>query len=88
MNYMAAYELCKMVMDYTPLVISLNYNHGGTQYAMISYGVFTKNSTGDINGARIEKQVVIVSKHCASPLQINGMPFEIKSIYGLDSAEA
>lgn len=50
-----------MIMDYAPLVISLNYNYEGTQYAMISYGVFTKNSADDITGARIEKQVVIVS---------------------------
>lgn len=61
MNCLVTFELCKMVMDYAPLVISLNYNYEGTQYAMISYGVFTKNSAGDITGARIEKQVVIVS---------------------------
>ena len=40
---------------------------------MMSYGVFQKNGEGNISGARIVKQVVL----------INGMPFEIKSIYGM-----
>lgn len=61
LNYLIAFELTKSINDYSPLVISLNYTDNGQQYAMISYGVFTKNSAGDINGARIEKQVVIVS---------------------------
>jgi hypothetical protein len=47
---------------------------------MISYCVFTKNSNNDITGLRVLKQVVL----------INGLPFEIKSIYGMvedDNAE-
>jgi len=42
---------------------------------MISYGVFTKNGDNMINGAHLNKQVVL----------INGMPFEMKSIYGMET---
>ena len=55
LNLLVAFELTKSVNDYYPLVISLNYVDGGAQYAMISYGVFTKDGNGNINGARIEK---------------------------------
>ena len=55
MNYLAAYETGKSMNDYYPLIISLNYNHAGKQYAMMSYGYFTKNSSNEINGAHIEK---------------------------------
>ena len=55
LNYLVAFELSKSVNDYSPLVISLNYNDDGKQFAMISYGVFLKNSEGTITGARIEK---------------------------------
>ena len=55
LNYLVAFELTKSVNDYSPLVISLNYNDDGKQFAMISYGVFLKNSEGAITGARIEK---------------------------------
>jgi E3 ubiquitin-protein ligase MGRN1 len=47
---------------------------------MISYCVFTKNGNNEITGLRVLKQVVL----------INGLPFEIKSIYGMvedDNAE-
>jgi len=40
---------------------------------MISYCVFTIDSQKNITGARVIKQVVL----------INGLPFEIKSIYGM-----
>lgn len=40
---------------------------------MISYCVFTLDSAQKITGARVVKQVVL----------INGLPFEIKSIYGM-----
>lgn len=55
MNYLVAYELTKSLNDYYPLIISINYNDNNKQYAMMSYGVFTKNGDGQINGARIEK---------------------------------
>jgi hypothetical protein len=55
LNYLVAFELTKSVNDYSPLVISLNYNDDGKQFAMISYGVFLKNSEGTVTGARIEK---------------------------------
>ena len=69
LNYLVAFELTKMVNDYSPLVISLNYNDSGKQYAMISYGIFNKNAEGTITGARIEKQIVLVSfKHNPKPV--------------------
>lgn len=58
---------------YHPLIISINYNEGSSPYAMISYCVFTVDSQKTITGARVVKQVVL----------INGLPFEIKSIYGM-----
>lgn len=79
LNYLVAFELTKSIKDYSPLIISVNYTDKGQQYAMISYGVFRKNGEGIISGASILKQVVL----------INGMPFELKSIYGMEeSSEA
>jgi len=40
---------------------------------MISYCSFTLNGNHEINGVRVLKQVVL----------INGLPFEIKTIYGM-----
>ena len=60
-TYLKNYELCKSVNDYHPLIISINYNEKEKQYAMMSYGIFTKDGNGLINGARIEKQIVLVS---------------------------
>jgi hypothetical protein len=40
---------------------------------MISYCIFVLNSQKNITGAKCQKQVVL----------INGLPFEIKSIYGM-----
>ena len=51
----------------------MNYTDGGSQFAMMSYATFSKDGNGTINGAHINKQVVL----------INGLPFEIKSIYGM-----
>jgi len=55
LNYLVAFELTKCVKDYAPLIISINYSDNGKQYAMISYGVFTKNGDNLINGAHINK---------------------------------
>ena len=60
-TYLKNYELCKSVNDYHPLIISINYNEKDKHYAMMSYGIFTKDGNGLINGARIEKQIVLVS---------------------------
>ena len=46
MNYLVAYELTKSLNDYYPLIISINYNDSNKQYAMMSYGTFTKNGDG------------------------------------------
>ena len=61
LNYLAAFEMKKSVRDYHPLIVSMNYNDGQSQYAMMSYGVFTKDKDQNINGARITKQVALVS---------------------------
>jgi hypothetical protein len=61
LNFLVAFELGKIIKEYAPIVISLNYNDNGQQYAQINYGVFTKNAQGDVNGVKIEKQIVIVS---------------------------
>lgn len=61
MNYLAAYETSKQLNDYYPLIISLNYNDKGKQFALMTYGVFTKNSKNEINGVHVDKQVVLVS---------------------------
>jgi hypothetical protein len=49
---------------------------------MISYCIFVLDSQKNITGAKCQKQVVL----------INGLPFEIKSIYGMaeehDAVEA
>ena len=55
LNFLAAFELSKAMNDYWPLIISMNYNDNNKQYAMMSYGVFIKNTKGEITGARIEK---------------------------------
>ncbi len=73
MNYIAGFELTKSANNYHPLIISINYNEGKKPYAMISYCVFTLDSQKGVTGARVIKQVVL----------INGLPFEIKSIYGM-----
>ena len=73
MNYIAGFELTKSANSYHPLISSINYNEGKKPYAMISYCVFTLDSQKAVTGARVIKQVVL----------INGLPFEIKSIYGM-----
>ena len=57
---MAAFEITKMVKDYSPLIISLNYKDSGKQYAMMSYGVFVKDAQQNVTGARILKQILLV----------------------------
>jgi len=41
---LAKYELFKNDIKFTPLVISINYNEGGQNFAFISYCVFVKDS--------------------------------------------
>ena len=67
--------MTKETGSYYPLVASINYNTKGQNYAFILYCVFTKDGSKKINGVRTVKQLVL----------INGMPFEIKSIYGLSN---
>lgn len=77
MNYLTAFELTKSVKDYYPMIISINYQDSGKQYAMLTYVEFQRDGNGNISGTHIIKQVVL----------INGLPFEIKSIYGLQKEE-
>lgn len=82
LNLIAGFELTQAANSYHPMIISINYSEDRNPYAMISYCVFTVDSNKNITGARVVKQMVL----------INGMPFEIKSIYGMsedsDSVEA
>ena len=73
MNYLTAFELTKCVKDYYPMIVSINYQDNGQQFAMLSYLTFTRDGNQNINGCHVEKQVVL----------INGLPFEIKTIHGL-----
>ena len=43
------------------MIISVNYQDNGAQYAMMTYCTFTKDGAGDINGVHVCKQVVLVS---------------------------
>ena len=59
------------------MIISVNYQDtGGAQFAMMTYCTFTKDGQNEINGVHVSKQVIL----------INGLPFEIKSIYGMTNA--
>ena len=42
LNYLAAFELTKSIKDYYPMIISVNYQDSGCQYAMMTYCSFTK----------------------------------------------
>jgi len=76
MSSLKGQELTKSDGRYFPMVISINYSLNGIAMAFISYFVFTKDGKEKPNGARNIKQLIIV----------NGMPFEIKSIFGLEAA--
>ena len=75
MNKLGAYDLEHIKKEYYPLIVSINYSDpsDGQQYCYIYYGVFEKDSEQNLKGIRIDKQVAI----------INGMPFECKTIYGM-----
>jgi hypothetical protein len=65
LNYLVGIELFKSTNTYSPIIISVNYIKNGKPYAFINYGVFLKNSKGDIEGIKIKKQLVLVSrKYC------------------------
>jgi len=76
-NYLAAFELSKSIKDYFPMIISVNYTDQGSQYAMMTYCTFTKDGDQNINGVQVVKQVAL----------INGLPFELKSIYGMTNED-
>ena len=57
------------------MVISVNYNTNGMNNAFLSYYIFNCDNKNRPNSIKNVKQCLIV----------NGMPFEIKSIYGLES---
>ena len=70
-------ELFKNEGRYYPLIVSINYNSHGQNYAFICYCVFVENGKKKISGVRTIKQVVLIA----------GLPFEIKSIYGLSNPD-
>ena len=45
-------ELCKNSGKYYPMILSINYNESGKNYAFISYCVFVMDSQKKITGAR------------------------------------
>lgn len=73
LNFVVGFELQKPTGNYYPLIISINYQDAGQPYAMILYASFTLNGQKEINGVKIVKQLVL----------IKGMPFELKTIYGM-----
>ena len=60
-NYLVAFELTKSIKDYYPMIISVNYQDNGAQYAMMTYCTFTKGGDEQINGVHVSKQVALVS---------------------------
>jgi hypothetical protein len=60
MSAIRPYELFSVFHTYYPLVISMNYQRNKQLYAFINYGNFTKDGNGNINGAHITKQLVLV----------------------------
>lgn len=55
LNYLVAFELSKSIKDYFPMIISVNYQDGGAQYAMMTYCSFTKDGNQNINGVHVIK---------------------------------
>lgn len=45
------------------MIISVNYQDNGAQYAMMTYCTFTKDGDQNINGVHVVKQVALVSSH-------------------------
>ena len=43
------------------MIISVNYQDAGAQYAMMTYCTFTKDGGQNINGVHVVKQVALVS---------------------------
>lgn len=73
LNFIVGFELTKPTGSYFPLIISINYQEGNQPFAMISYCSFTMDSNQNVSGVRVLKQTVL----------INGLPYEIKTIYGM-----
>ena len=58
------------------MIISVNYTKDKKQYAFLSYYVFETTPQNFPKAAKNVKQIIIV----------NGMPFQIKSIFGLEES--
>lgn len=67
--------LTQCTHEYFPMVISINYQHQGANNAFIAYFTFNSDQKNRPTGVKNIKQLVI----------INSLPFEIKSIYGLNA---
>ena len=55
------HDLTKENGKYFPLIISINYQEQGRNYAFINYCIFVKDSNKKITGVRGVKQIVLVS---------------------------
>ena len=42
------------------MIISVNYQDNGAQYAMMTYCTFTKDGDQNINGVHVTKQVALI----------------------------
>jgi hypothetical protein len=69
-------NLTQTTHEYFPMVISINYNKDGQNNAFIAYFTFICDNKNRPSSTKLIKQCIIV----------NGLPFEIKSIYGLNAA--
>jgi len=68
-------NLTSQTHEYFPMVISINYNKDGQNNAFIAYYSFITDNKNRPTSSKLLKQSIIV----------NGLPFEIKSIYGLNA---
>jgi hypothetical protein len=55
MSKLNKFELTKCEGMYSPMILSINYNDNGQNFAFISYCVFTRDSNKQITGARSVK---------------------------------
>ena len=57
------------------MIITINYSEGDQVNALMTYAAFRVNVNSEISGVQVLKQVAV----------INNLPFELKSIFGLES---
>lgn len=55
LKYLVKYELFKNVVNYYPIIMSVNYIKNNKPYAFVNYGIFKKNAKNEIHGIKIIK---------------------------------